>query len=44
VVEWLTDLLRIWKVPGSNLGPTTGYPDYFRGFPQSRQENAGIVP
>jgi hypothetical protein len=27
VVEWLTLLLPIWKFPGSNLGPETGYPD-----------------
>jgi hypothetical protein len=25
--EWLALLLRIWEVPGSNLGPETGYPD-----------------
>jgi hypothetical protein len=27
VVEWLTLLLRIRKLSGSNLGPETGYPD-----------------
>jgi len=27
VIEWLTILLRIREVPGSNLGPETGYPD-----------------
>jgi hypothetical protein len=27
VVEWLAFLLRIREVPGSNLGPETGYPD-----------------
>jgi hypothetical protein len=27
VVEWLPILLRIWEVPGSNLGLETGYPD-----------------
>jgi hypothetical protein len=27
VVERLTLLLRFRKVPGSNLGPETGYPD-----------------
>jgi hypothetical protein len=27
VVEWLALLLRIRKVPGSNLGLETGYPD-----------------
>jgi hypothetical protein len=27
VVEWLTLLLRIRKVPGLNLGSETGYPD-----------------
>jgi hypothetical protein len=29
VVEWLTRLLRIREVPGSNLGPDTGYTDRF---------------
>jgi hypothetical protein len=24
---WLTLLLRIWEVSGSNLGPETGYTD-----------------
>jgi hypothetical protein len=27
VVEWLALLLGIWKVPSSNLGPETAYPD-----------------
>jgi hypothetical protein len=27
VVEWLALLLRSQEVPGSNLGPGTGYPD-----------------
>jgi hypothetical protein len=27
VVEWLTHLLRIREVPGSNLGTETGYPE-----------------
>jgi hypothetical protein len=27
VVEWLTLLLRIGNVPGSNLGPEAGYLD-----------------
>jgi hypothetical protein len=45
VVEWLTLLLRIRKVPSSNLGTETGYLDYsFRRFPQSIQGNDGIVP
>jgi hypothetical protein len=26
-VGWLTLQLRIWEVPGSNLGPETVYPD-----------------
>jgi hypothetical protein len=35
-VEWLTFLRRIWKVPGSNIGPETGYTDWgFRDYPQS---------
>jgi hypothetical protein len=28
VVEWLTLLLCIQEVPGSNLNPETGYPDW----------------
>jgi hypothetical protein len=27
IVEWLTILLRIREVSGSNLGPETSYPD-----------------
>jgi hypothetical protein len=27
VVEWLTLLLLVWEVLGSNLGPETGYLD-----------------
>jgi hypothetical protein len=27
VVKWLAILLRIRDVPGSHLGPETGYPD-----------------
>jgi hypothetical protein len=27
-VEWLSHLLRIRKVPGSNLSPETTYPEY----------------
>jgi hypothetical protein len=29
--------------PGSNLGPETGYSEFFLGFPQFLQGNAGIV-
>jgi hypothetical protein len=29
VIEWLTLLFRIREVPGSILGPETGYPDRF---------------
>jgi hypothetical protein len=32
VVEWLTYLLPIREVPGSNLGPETGYPEVFVVF------------
>jgi hypothetical protein len=43
-MSWLTLLLRIREVMGSNLGPKTGYPDYvWCGFPQSFQANAGIL-
>jgi hypothetical protein len=44
VVEWLALLLRIREVPGSNLGQDTSCPEFVRGFPQSLQPNAGIVP
>jgi hypothetical protein len=27
VAEWLALLLRIWEVPGSNLGSETSYPE-----------------
>jgi hypothetical protein len=44
VVEWLT-LLHIREVPGSNLGPETGYPEVLRGLPQSLQATkSGTVP
>jgi hypothetical protein len=29
VVEWIALLVRIRKVPVSNVGPTTSYPDKF---------------
>jgi hypothetical protein len=32
-VEWLTLLLRIREVTGSNLSPDAGYTDSFCGFP-----------
>jgi hypothetical protein len=45
VVEWLTFLLRIREVPGSNLGPEAGYLDRgFCGLSQSLQANSGITP
>jgi hypothetical protein len=45
VIEWLTLLFRIWEVLGSILGPGDCYLDKgFRGFPQSLQVNAGIIP
>jgi hypothetical protein len=45
VFEWLTFLLRIRQVTGSNLGPKNGYRDYgYRGFPQFLQANAVIAP
>jgi hypothetical protein len=43
VVEWLTLLLRIREIPGSNLHPETGYRDTFSCFRQSPYANAGIV-
>jgi hypothetical protein len=45
VVEWLTPLLRILEVPGSNLDPGTGYSDWVSfGFPQFLHANFGIEP
>jgi hypothetical protein len=44
VVEWLTFLLRIKEIPGSNLGSETGNPDSFFRLPQSLQANFGIIP
>jgi hypothetical protein len=41
---WLTLLIRVWEVPGSNLGPETCYPEVIRGFPLSLQANAGVMP
>jgi hypothetical protein len=35
--------LRIREVPGSSLGPKTGYPHHLRGFRQSLQVNRRIV-
>jgi hypothetical protein len=42
VVEWLTLLPDIPEVPGSDLFPTTGYPD--RVFVVSLQAHSVIVP
>jgi hypothetical protein len=45
VIEWFTPLLRIREVPGSNSAPRTAIlTEIFRSFPQSLQENAGVVP
>jgi hypothetical protein len=45
VIEWLTLLLRILEVPGSNLGPGDRLSCFsFSLFPQSLQANAGMVP
>jgi hypothetical protein len=43
MVEWLTFLLCIWEVSGSNLGPETVYSEV-HGSPQPLQANARIVP
>jgi hypothetical protein len=33
------------EIPNSNLGPETDHPDSsYRGYPQFRHENAGLVP
>jgi hypothetical protein len=39
-----TFLLRVRKVPGSNLVPDTGYPEDSCGFSQPLQAKAGISP
>lgn len=44
VFDFLTILLLIREIRGSNLGPDTGCPDRFCDFLQSLQENIGIVP
>jgi hypothetical protein len=45
VVEWLTLLHRIREFPGSNLRVQIGYLiEFVRGFSQSLQANAGVVP
>jgi hypothetical protein len=44
VVELLTLLLHVREIPGSNLGPEIVNPEGFRGFPQSLQAYAMIVP
>jgi hypothetical protein len=45
VVEWLIFMPRIREVPGSNFGPgQETLTEIFRGFLQSLQANAGIVP
>jgi hypothetical protein len=44
VVKWLTFVHRFREVPGLNLGLETGYPEAFRGSPQSLLANIGIVP
>jgi hypothetical protein len=37
-------LLCIQKVPGSNIGRGTDYPEVSRSFPQAIQENDRMVP
>jgi hypothetical protein len=43
MVDWLTLLLRIRQVPGSNLGLETDFTEFLLGCPQSLQENSGIL-
>jgi hypothetical protein len=43
VVESLTLLLRILEILASNLGPETGYPEFFSWFYSVPQADAGIV-
>jgi hypothetical protein len=44
VVEWLTLLILTREISISNLGPKTGNPEIFRGFPKSLQASDGTVP
>jgi hypothetical protein len=39
--EWVTILLPIPEVSGLNLGPDTGYPEDFHGFPQPSWQMLG---
>jgi hypothetical protein len=32
MVKWLTPLLHIWEVPGSNLGTEISYPEFSMVF------------
>jgi hypothetical protein len=42
IIQWLKPLLHIREVPGSNLRPDTGHPDWdFRDFSQPFQANGG---
>jgi hypothetical protein len=44
VLEWLTLLLLIREVPGSNIGPETAYPDWgISLFSQAFQASVGIL-
>jgi hypothetical protein len=40
----MVSLFHIWDVPGSNLGPDTGYSDRFYVVFLSLQAHMGVVP
>jgi hypothetical protein len=42
-IDWLAFLLPFREVSGYNIGPETGNPDYFRGYPPTLQTNAMIA-
>jgi hypothetical protein len=44
MVKWLTLLLHIQEVSGSNLGPETGYLEMLHGFHYFLKANARTVP
>jgi hypothetical protein len=40
--EWLALMIRIRDVPGSNLGPETGYPEVLCSCPETPRQMSEI--